>query len=108
MKKTAHFSVKRNFKSSLAKNKIFNYLPLFFFFLTITAALAQESSTLLGVVTDETGTPLPGVNVVIEGKSIGTTTDFDGRYSIDVSDEDILVFSYLGFLTSKMPYNGQA
>ncbi len=69
---------------------------------------AQGQITVSGTVYDETGTePLPGVNVTIEGKSLGTTTDFDGKYSIEIEESDVLVFSYLGFLTSKIPYGGQ-
>ncbi len=54
--------------------------------------------TVSGSVSDETGTPLPGVNVVIEGTSRGTTSDFDGNFSIDVSSfPATLVFSSLGY-----------
>src|SRR5688500_19032717 len=53
-----------------------------------------------GRVTDDEGLPLPGVNVIIKGTTIGTTTDVDGRYTIDVAGEDAtLVFSFIGFTT---------
>src|SRR5690606_19401450 len=51
-----------------------------------------------GIVTDESGVPLPGVNIFIKGTSIGTTTDVAGSYSLNVEDPDaILVFSFIGF-----------
>ncbi len=51
-----------------------------------------------GRVIDEDGTALPGVNVVIKGTTSGTTTDGDGRYSIEVPDANsVLVFSFVGF-----------
>ncbi|MUP47402.1 TonB-dependent receptor [Gramella sp. BOM4] len=57
---------------------------------------AQEK-TVSGTVLDEDGLPLPGVNVIEQGTSNGTQTDFDGNYSISVAPGDVLVFSYVGF-----------
>ena len=70
--------------------------------LTLILALVVQISfaqtkTVTGTVTDGSGVPLPGVNVVIEGTSTGTQTDFDGKYTINASSGDILVFSYVGF-----------
>ncbi|WP_298319336.1 SusC/RagA family TonB-linked outer membrane protein [uncultured Aquimarina sp.] len=51
-----------------------------------------------GIVTEKsTGNSIPGVNILIKGTSNGAVSDFDGKYSIDVSAGDVLVFSYLGF-----------
>lgn len=59
-------------------------------------AMAQDLVT--GVVTEEgSNLPLPGVNVIIKGTSMGATTDFDGNYQITANTGDVLVFSYLGF-----------
>ncbi|MEN8123655.1 MAG: MG2 domain-containing protein [Bacteroidota bacterium] len=52
-----------------------------------------------GTITDESG-PLPGVNVIIKGTSFGTTTDFDGHYSIKVKSNDELIFSFIGMVTA--------
>ena len=55
------------------------------------------------VASDETGEALPGATVVIEGTFIGTVTDQDGTYSIDIrSPEDILVFSFVGYRTKRL------
>ncbi len=55
-----------------------------------------------GNVTDDTGLPLPGANVIIKGTSKGTQTDFDGNYQIDTKPGDVLVFSYIAFETKEV------
>ena len=63
--------------------------------------LENDSSkyiTIKGVVNDEENTPLPFVNVVIEGTAIGTNTDMDGYYEIEVPEHAVLKFSYLGYM----------
>lgn len=107
MKNAIHFSVKRNIVIYILKRTISACFPLIFFCLSVPTVMAQETDTVTGMVSDNQGSPLPGVNVVVEGKSIGTTTDFDGKYSIIIGNEDILIFSYIGFLTSQEAYNGQ-
>ncbi len=54
-----------------------------------------QQKTITGTVSDETG-PLPGVSVIIKGTNTGTETDFDGKYSINASVGDVLVFSFVG------------
>ncbi|TBN06440.1 mucoidy inhibitor MuiA family protein [Hyunsoonleella flava] len=56
-----------------------------------------------GIVTDSSGMPIPGVNVLVKGTSNGTATDFDGNYSLNVSNGEALVFSYLGYDTETVP-----
>lgn len=61
---------------------------------------------IYGVVTDsENAYPLPLVNVHIKGTEKGTTTDFDGNYSIKVKKGDTLIFSYLGFDSQEVTIN---
>ncbi len=60
--------------------------------------LSPEKKLIKGTVVDEKNLPLPGVNVVIKGTAIGTITDFDGNFSIEIgSVNTVLVFSYIGF-----------
>lgn len=63
-----------------------------------------QSRTVTGTVTSgEDGTALPGVNVIVKGTSVGTTSDNSGRYSLTVeSDNTILVFSFIGFQTTEI------
>lgn len=61
-----------------------------------------------GQVSDTQGELLPGVNVLVKGSSIGTVTDVEGRYSLEVPNEDdILVFSSIGYTTQEVPVNGR-
>lgn len=55
-----------------------------------------QDKTITGTVTDQDGLPLPGVNIVVEGTTNGTQTDFDGNYSINGSEGQTLLFSYIG------------
>src|SRR5690348_16118736 len=70
----------------------------------LPAGLQAQDRTVSGVVTSvEDGTPLPGVNVVIKGTTEGTSTDSDGRYSLNVpSSESVLVFSFIGLTTQEV------
>ena len=72
-----------------------------FFFSMIACLLvigySYAQRAVSGKVTDDTGEPLIGVNVVIKGTTNGTTTDIDGNYRVEVEDNDVLVFSYVGF-----------
>jgi TonB-linked SusC/RagA family outer membrane protein len=78
---------------------------LILLFCTLTA-VAQTS--VLGTIKDNTGIPLMGVTVLIKGTAKGTTTDFDGNYAIEVSDENsILTFSFLGFETKQIKVGNQ-
>jgi TonB-linked SusC/RagA family outer membrane protein len=63
--------------------------------LFVQIVFAQERP-VSGKVTDNTGLPLPGVNIVIKGTSTGVQTDFDGNYSINASPTQTLVFSFIG------------
>ncbi|TVZ25313.1 iron complex outermembrane receptor protein [Gillisia sp. Hel_I_86] len=85
------------FKSSLI---LLFMLPMSFF--------AQQ--TVSGTVTESaTGLPVPGANIIVKGTTNGTTTDFDGKYTItNLAEGNVLVFSFLGFTTQEVPYNGQA
>ncbi|WP_422081589.1 TonB-dependent receptor [Ulvibacterium sp.] len=68
--------------------------------------MVQQS--ISGTVSDENGQPLPGASIVEKGTTNGTQTDFDGNFSINVSDQNaILIVSYIGFATQEIPVNNQ-
>ncbi|MCX2680165.1 carboxypeptidase-like regulatory domain-containing protein [Galbibacter sp. EGI 63066] len=57
--------------------------------------------TISGTVTGQDGLPLPGVNVVIKGTSRGAQTDFDGNFTLETKKGDVLVFSYIGMVSTE-------
>lgn len=62
-----------------------------------------NSRTIKGKVTEENGSGLPGVNVMIKGTNIGTVTDASGNYHISVTQNDpSLVFSFIGFMSTEL------
>ena len=70
-------------------------------------AMAQDI-TVHGTVTDQTNEPLIGVTVMVDGKQTGgAVTDFDGNYSIKVSKNATLKFSYIGYQEQKVPVAGK-
>lgn len=87
------------------KRKLFSLLLV----LISIPVFLHAQTEITGVVTEATsGDPLPGVNVVVEGTSIGTITDVEGNFSIQVEDpEAVLVFSYVGFITENISLGGE-
>ncbi|MGO4911654.1 SusC/RagA family TonB-linked outer membrane protein [Leeuwenhoekiella sp. W20_SRS_FM14] len=82
--------------------KSFLSLILFGFLSTAIFSQATTQVRVSGTVTDATGMPLPGVNVLVKGTNRGTSTDFDGLFTIDVTSGNLLQFSYLGFVTKEV------
>ncbi len=82
------------------KTKFSGILTLVLVFI-VQLAFAQEK-TISGTVADDTGLPLPGVNIIIKGTSTGTQSDFDGNYTIDAAVGQTLVYSYVGFETQEI------
>ncbi|ETN95119.1 SusC/RagA family TonB-linked outer membrane protein [Zhouia amylolytica] len=104
MNKLYSFRVKPTISSSI----------LLFFCLISVSVQANSSfkdeiqSIVKGQVTDESGAPIPGVNVLLEGTSTGVATDFDGMYEINISGNNpVLTFSYVGFIKQSVPVAGQ-
>jgi len=68
----------------------------------------KQEHPVNGVITDENGQPLPGANIIEKGTSNGTQSDFDGKFSINVSSpKAILVISYLGFKSQEIEVVGK-
>ena len=76
---------------------------LFLLFLSI-GIFAQQSVS--GLITDNSGNALPGVNVIIKGTNVGVSSDFDGNFQINADNGQILVFSYIGYKTVELTVNG--
>ncbi|MDC6365340.1 MULTISPECIES: TonB-dependent receptor [Flavobacteriaceae] len=73
----------------------------------LTSALAFSQGTITGTVVDgELGGPLPGASVLVQGTSTGTSTDFDGNFTLEVSEgSGTLVISYIGFVSKSVPFS---
>ena len=68
-----------------------------------------QGTTVTGTVTSDDGSTLPGVSVMVKGTNQGTTTDIEGKYTIQVSDADAtLVFSFIGFASQEIPVASRA
>lgn len=80
----------------------------FLLMLAFTYTVQAQEISITGIVTDSnTDTPIPGVNVVEKNTTNGVATDFDGNYTINVTNGSILVFSSLGYLTQEVTVNDQ-
>ena len=82
---------------------------LFFLLVGLLCAIgaSAQSITVSGTVTDPTGEPLIGASILAEGTSVGTATDIDGHYTINVTPQGTLVFSYVGYDVQKVAVNGR-
>ena len=87
-----HWLIQINYNMKTKFNGILTLLLAF----VVQLTFAQEK-TISGTVVDETNMPLPGATVVIKGTTTGTSTDFDGNYSIGANSGDVLTFSYVGY-----------
>tara|TARA_R110002096_G_scaffold431799_1_gene647460 strand:- start:3075 stop:6080 length:3006 start_codon:yes stop_codon:yes gene_type:complete len=92
-----------------------NYLKLLYMKKALILSLAlfsmlamnAQQITVSGKVTDEVGTPLPGVNVVIKGTTKGSISDFDGNFSIDAESDAVLLLSSLGYANKEILIGGR-
>lgn len=80
---------------------------MLFIFLANTPFIASAQE-VTGTVTDSSGMPLPGVNVVERGTDKGTITDFDGKFTINADPQGVLIFSYIGFETQEVSIAGRS
>ncbi|MEN8826386.1 MAG: TonB-dependent receptor [Wenyingzhuangia sp.] len=85
--------------------KIKSKLTLLFTFCTMAFAFAQTQVS--GIITGADGQPIPGAAVLVQGTSNGTTSDFDGNYTITVEENQSIEFTYLGYLAQVIVYTGQ-
>lgn len=83
-------------------------LAMIFCFTLLWGNLLAQSRTVTGTVKDnDTGEVVPGVSVLVKGTSTGTLTDADGRFTIQASDESILVISFVGYTRVEVPIGTQ-
>lgn len=90
------------------KRKTAGRLLAFFFAMALSWGVYAQNATVRGVVKDNSGQPLPGVNVVVEGSTTGTITDFDGNYQLSAPTDANLTFSFIGFVNQTIAVAGQS
>ncbi|MFD1606050.1 SusC/RagA family TonB-linked outer membrane protein [Flavobacterium artemisiae] len=91
------------FVTSRSKHlRCFGFLILMF----LLSSHLSAQVTVTGTVSDANG-PIPGANVNLKGTKSGTSTSFDGNYSISVPSNSVLVFSFIGFKNKEVAVNGQ-
>jgi len=86
-------------KNSIGLRSLHKLFLVTFLFLSVSI---YGQNDIIGNVSDLSNQPLPGVTILVKGTTKGTTTDFDGNYSIKARGRDILVFSYIGFKTKEV------
>lgn len=67
-----------------------------------------QQNTISGIVRDVNNEPLPGVNILLKGTMNGRTTNLDGKFTIKVDDDAVLVFSFIGFRTKEVTVEGKS
>lgn len=94
--------------------RVFLFMPLYVFLMPFFASTMQAGTvleppqaTVSGTVTDTSGNPLAGVNLVVESKNIGTISDLNGSFSINAGPTDVLIFSMVGFKSHTVPIAGR-
>lgn len=75
--------------------------------LTCISSFAQQKVSVTGTVIDYEGEPIIGASVVVKGTTNGTSTDVDGKYSLNVAKDDVLVFSFVGLKSQEIAVNGR-
>jgi len=84
-------------------------LLLFLSIMTTFELLIAQDIRVTGTVSADDGETLPGVSILIKGSTVGVVTDIDGNYSLNVpSDQSVLTYSYVGFLTSEETIGGRS
>lgn len=73
----------------------------------VVAVVQQKKNTVKGKVLDENGVALPGATIIVKGSTRGVTTDIDGSYDIEVADNEILVYSFLGMQDQEVKVGNQ-
>jgi len=84
-------------------------LTIILLVLTINLRAQNGEDIISGKVTDENGDPIPGVNIFVKNTSTGTISEFDGAFQLAIpSEAQIIVFSYIGYLTVEEPINNRS
>ncbi|MDQ2658489.1 MAG: carboxypeptidase-like regulatory domain-containing protein, partial [Bacteroidota bacterium] len=105
------FAARSSLCFDFTPDNIRKYVRVLIYTVLISAPLltarAQEQSVSGTVTSAENGDPIPGVNVVVKGTSIGTTTNVDGAFMLEVPANAVISFSFIGFASQEINVNGR-
>nr|WP_320021134.1 TonB-dependent receptor [uncultured Draconibacterium sp.] len=92
----------------MKKGKLFQVALLMLPMMLLTLCGFGQNINLQGTVVDDTGSPIPGVSVTVQETTIGTVTDFDGKFTLEVPQgSKVLVFSFVGMLAQEVEIGSQ-
>lgn len=75
----------------------------------MTLAATAQTKSVTGTVTDETGEPVIGANVAVQGTTMGTVTDIDGNFALNnIANNAVLSISYVGYVTEEVSVAGKS
>ncbi|WP_438425111.1 SusC/RagA family TonB-linked outer membrane protein [Aquimarina macrocephali] len=74
---------------------------------TLTSSILAQEKTITGTIYDTSGRPIVGASVLIKNTTKGTSSDFDGNYTIEANEKDVLEISYVGFISQEIVVNEQ-
>ena len=94
-------------KNLVSKMKISQFVIFTFFVLCCSLAALAQKTAVRGTVKGDDGMPIPGATVIVKGTTVGTSTDFDGVYTINSKIGDELVFSFLGMNSKTIKVTGK-
>ncbi|WP_236980568.1 SusC/RagA family TonB-linked outer membrane protein [Membranihabitans maritimus] len=108
MQPVENLPVKESGENDVGDNGSRGFVSPKIFHRTDLSKLLKQESTITGRVTDSDGEALIGVNVLVKGTNKGTSTDFEGNFTLeDVNENAVLVVSYIGYQTQEIPVNGE-
>ena len=70
--------------------------------IVVPLTLSAQKTTITGVVVDSNNEPVIGASVLVKGTSTGTVTNYEGKFTIEASSNDVLVFSYIGMVPQEI------
>ena len=80
---------------------------LFLVLLLALPGFSQERKVVTGTISDVDGNAMPGVNVILKGTAIGTSSNAVGNFSIEAAEDDMLVISFIGYRTQEIRVGSQ-
>src|SRR5574344_747206 len=88
-------------------NLKYEYTNKYIVFSKVPVSSLPAEKTVKGIVKDTSGEPIIGASILLKGKNAGTITDINGRFSIEVDNNDILEISYVGYQTQRLTVGGK-